>query len=101
MSVNVSKILKYYRCGYTISNKSKIINHFNRKNSCKPKLININLDECKQYILDGSSYEEYLETIKSQQKVNINVNFVIKYWLINNHIINIYKRVMKKKKMKK
>ena len=65
-----------YRCGYTISNKSKIINHFNRKNSCKPKLININLDECKQYILDGLSYEEYLETIKSQQKNNNNTSSI-------------------------
>jgi hypothetical protein len=60
-----------YRCGYTISNKSKIINHFNRKSSCKPILININLDDCKGYILDGLSYEEYLEIINSQKNTNI------------------------------
>ena len=65
-----------YRCGYTISNKSKIINHFNRKNSCKPILNKINLDEYKQYVLDGLSYEEYLETIKSQYKNNNDASFI-------------------------
>ena len=57
-----------YRCGYTISNKSKIINHFNRKNSCKPILNIIKLDECRQYILDGLSYNEYKMSILIPKK---------------------------------
>ena len=59
-----------YRCGYTISNKSKIINHFNRKSSCKPILNVINLDDCKGYILDGLSYKEYLEIAKGKSKIS-------------------------------
>ena len=65
-----------YRCGYTISNKSKIINHFNRKSSCNPVLNNIYLDDYKEYILNGLSYEEYQETIKSQQKNNNDTSFI-------------------------
>ena len=59
-----------YRCGYTITNKSKIINHFNRKNSCNPILNNIKLDEYTQYILDGLSYEESIELVKSKSKIS-------------------------------
>ena len=50
-----------YRCGYTVNHKSKIIYHLNRKYRCLPKKIDIQLDDCKESILKGLSYEEYLE----------------------------------------
>jgi len=42
-------MVKYecYRCGYTNENKSNIIRHINRKNTCKVKLLEIKLDDCK------------------------------------------------------
>ena len=54
-----------YRCGYTNINKTKIINHINRKLRCKPTKYNINLDECKEYIINGLSYNEYLNLDKN------------------------------------
>ena len=65
-------MVKYscYRCGYTINDKTKILKHFNRKNICKPKINDINIDECKEYILKGLSYEQFIESIKSHEKVN-------------------------------
>ena len=59
-----------YRCGYTNINKSNIIRHLGRKHQCKALINNIILDECKEYILEGLSYEEYIETLNSQQKNN-------------------------------
>ena len=50
-----------YRCGYTTSDKSKILKHINRKYICKPIKINIKIDVCKEYILKGLSYQDYLE----------------------------------------
>ena len=46
---------KCIRCGYTTNDKTKIKSHFSRKNMCKPKLNNINLDEYKERILNGES----------------------------------------------
>ena len=65
-----------YRCGYSNNNKSNIIRHIGRKNTCYSKLNIISLDDCKQYILNGLSYEEYLETIKCQQKNNNNTSSI-------------------------
>ena len=48
-----------YRCGYTISHRSKIIKHLRRVYSCKCIYNNIKLDECKEYILQGLTFEEY------------------------------------------
>ena len=56
-----------YRCGYTIPNKSKIINHFKRKYSCKSILSNIDLDGCKIYILEGITFEEYKKILETQE----------------------------------
>ncbi len=50
-----------YRCGYTNKDKSKIYIHLKRKTPCKFKLNNIEIDECREYILEGLSYEEYLK----------------------------------------
>ena len=58
-------MVKYgcYRCGYTNVNKSNIIRHINRKKTCKIINSNINLDDCKDYILSGMSYKDYCEKI--------------------------------------
>ncbi len=43
------------RCGYTTNDKTKMKSHFSRKNVCKPKLNNINLDDYKDRILNGEN----------------------------------------------
>ena len=62
-----------YRCGYSNNDKTKMRSHINRKTPCIAKLNNITLDECKEYILQGLSYEESTQINKStfsQQKNN-------------------------------
>ena len=58
-------MVKYecYRCGYTNVNKSNIMRHINRKKTCEIINSNINLDDCKDYILSGMSYQDYCEKI--------------------------------------
>ncbi len=58
-------MVKYecYRCGYTNVNKSNIMRHINRKKTCEIINSNINLDDCKDYILSGMSYKDYCEKI--------------------------------------
>ena len=46
-----------YRCGYTNINKSNIVRHIGRKNTCKSNLNDIDLDEYKEYILKGILYK--------------------------------------------
>ena len=46
-----------YRCGYTNINKSNIVRHIGRKNTCNPNLNDIDLDEYKEYILKGILYK--------------------------------------------
>ena len=50
-----------FRCGYSSNDKSKIRLHINRKNTCTIKLNDIKLDVCKNAILQGLSYEDYLK----------------------------------------
>ena len=52
-----------YNCGYNHTDKSKLVSHFNRKTKCKSIRDDINLDECKKYILEGIQYDEYNENI--------------------------------------
>ena len=58
-------MVKYecYRCGYTNINKSNIMRHIKRKKTCEIINSNINLDDCKDYILSGMSYQDYCEKI--------------------------------------
>jgi len=49
-----------YNCGYTNLHKCKMRNHLDRKKICKPIRKNINLNEFKETILQGLSYQEYL-----------------------------------------
>ena len=54
-------IYQCYRCGYENTNKSNLIRHLNRKNVCKPVKRNINLENCKESILNGVSYEDFIK----------------------------------------
>ena len=58
-----------YRCGYTILNKTKIIKHLQRINPCKCTYNNIKLDQCKEYILQGLTFEEYSDLIPKKSKM--------------------------------
>jgi hypothetical protein len=66
-----------YRCGYCNNDKTKIKSHLRRLNTCKPIYNNINIDDCKEYILNGLNYEKYLETI-NPDKSSIMLNNVKK-----------------------
>ena len=54
-----------YRCGYQNTNKSNLIRHLSRKNICKPIKRDLDLNSCKEYILNGVKYEDYLITISN------------------------------------
>jgi hypothetical protein len=49
-----------YNCGYIIKDKTKMRNHLERKKICKTIRKNINLNDLKETILQGLSYQEYL-----------------------------------------
>ena len=38
-----------FRCGYSTTHKGSLINHLNRKNICKPTLVDISIEEIKNY----------------------------------------------------
>jgi hypothetical protein len=57
-----------YRCGYSTNHKTKIRLHINRKNTCEPKLNNLNLDVCKDKILQGLSCDSYMVCLKNAGK---------------------------------
>ena len=63
----IMTIYQCYRCGYETHIKTIMLRHINRKNICKPKKNNVILKECKNFILDGFSYEEYYEEIMSSK----------------------------------
>lgn len=58
-----------YRCGYENTNKSNLIRHLNRKNVCKPVKRNINLENCKESILNGVSYEDFIKNKSNNTKL--------------------------------
>ena len=53
--------MKYecYMCLWSTPIKTKMVSHIGRKRPCK-NINNINLEDCKEYILNGLSYNEYL-----------------------------------------
>ena len=53
--------MKYecYMCLWTTPIKTKMVSHIGRKRPCK-NINNINLEYCREYILNGLSYNEYL-----------------------------------------
>ena len=65
-----------YRCGYSTNDKSKITVHLRRKFICNNTLNNIALDACKKYILEGLTFEEYLNKNKNKQIMSHNEHYV-------------------------
>jgi len=53
-----------YRCGYSNIDKTKLISHIRRKFKCKSEFNKIELDQCKEYILQGLTFEEYQKIIE-------------------------------------
>jgi hypothetical protein len=51
-----------YNCDYATSHKTRMQEHLERKNKCKSSR-NININDCKEYILRGILYKEYLSII--------------------------------------
>ena len=49
-----------YRCGYNTHIKTIMLRHLERKNTCKPIIIDIEIEECKKFILNGYSYKQFL-----------------------------------------
>ncbi len=47
-----------YRCGYITIRRSDMRLHLNRKNICKPIIRDINIDDCRQNILNKEKIEE-------------------------------------------
>ena len=54
-------IYQCYRCLWTNNIKTKMKDHLGRVRPCKMVNSEINLDECKKYILSGMLYNEYCE----------------------------------------
>ena len=87
---------KCYRCGYESHIKTIMNRHLSRKNKCPPKIHNVEIDVCKEYILQGLTFEEFCEikkeSIKSQHFVNSGSTF--SQHLVNNestfsqHLVN-------------
>ena len=74
-----------YRCNYTVSNKSNMVRHIARKKRCNNVLSDIELDECKKDILDGISFDEYLENNNSKKE---NLKKVNKKSIKSQHLVN-------------
>ena len=62
--------MKYecYRCGWTTHIKTKMTNHLARKRECKCTFNDIELDDCKKYILEALNYEEFQSQQQSAKK---------------------------------
>ena len=53
--------------GYNTLDKTKIRYHINRKIICRPINSDVNLEDCRNFILDGLSYKEYCEKILNKK----------------------------------
>jgi len=69
-----------YRCKYITNFKFNIKKHLNRLIICKAKYNDIDINECKECILKGISYEEYITEINNNSNNNNNdYNYNCKY----------------------
>jgi hypothetical protein len=71
-----------YNCGYNSNDKSKLVTHFKRKRLCKSIRENIDLKHCKNYILQGITYEKYIQMTSNNQLLEVIINpkqFLCKY----------------------
>ena len=67
-------IYQCYRCLWTNNIKTKMKDHLSRVRPCKMVNYEINLDDCKEYILNGMSYKEYCEKINVKKIDQIGSN---------------------------
>ena len=51
------------RCGYSSNDRSRMKNHLNRKNICKPIMNNVDLSKYKENILNGINNEDVLKSL--------------------------------------
>ena len=76
-----------YNCGYK-SEKSKLIRHLSNKYKCKSiRDIEIDLNECKEYILNKVSYEDYLKIVEENNNTD-NIILELKDEINKLNIIN-------------
>ena len=54
---------KCFRCGYETHIKTILIRHLSRKNSCEPKLYDIDVKHFKNFIENGNNCNDYLDCI--------------------------------------
>ena len=87
-----------YRCNYTVNNKSNMVRHIARKKRCNNVLSDIELDECKKDILDGISFDEYLNAVSELAPLNkdhdfnsIKIRNVENFINVNEEYINFEK----------
>ena len=71
-----------YRCGYN-SDRTGMSRHLLNKFKCKPIKSNIDLNECKEYLLNKYTYNEYIKIISD----NTN-NKILELNNINNKLLN-------------
>ena len=97
--------MKYecYMCLWSTPIKTKMVSHIGRKRPCK-NINNINLEDCKEYILNGLSYDEYLnlgincgDNTKIPQNNTINHNITTKIPQNNTINHNLTQKISTKK----
>jgi len=66
-----------YRCNYTTNQKCNMKTHINRKNICIAAFNDIEIDKCKNYILLGYKYEDYINIMNSSNNKFINTKSTI------------------------
>ena len=75
-----------YNCEYKCNNKTMMSRHLSNKYKCKSiRDIEIDLNECKEYILNKVSYEDYLKIIEKNNNTNNNIDNLN---IINNKLEN-------------
>ena len=74
-----------YNCGYKNSNKTKMNTHLTRQNKCKSiRDTEIDLNDCKEFILNKYSYNDYI-LITQNKSTNNNIDNLN---IINNKLEN-------------
>ena len=90
-----------YRCGYN-SDRTGMSRHLLNKFKCKPIKSNIDLNECKEYILNKYTYNEYIKIIGNNTNniiLELNNKINDKHKLMNDKhkLINENNELMKDK----
>ena len=77
-----------YNCEYKCNNKTMMSRHLSKKYKCKYiRDIEIDLNECKEYILNKVSYEDYLKIVEENNNTD-NIILELKDEINKLNIIN-------------